>query len=86
MMGAVSILLGNGDGTFQSAVNSAAGKNPAAIAVADLNSDSHLDVAVANIGRDTITVLLGNGDGSFQQPVDYESGTQPGYASLGPSW
>jgi len=75
--GGVSILLGNGDGTFQSAVNIAAGKNPAAIAVADLNGDSHLDVAVANIGRDTITVLLGNGDGSFQQPVEYETGTQP---------
>jgi hypothetical protein len=75
--GGVSILLGNGDGTFQSAVNIAAGKNPVALAVADLNADNHLDVAVANIGRDTITVLLGNGDGSFQQPVDYETGTQP---------
>jgi len=75
--GGVSILMGGGDGTFQSAINIAAGKNPEAIAVGDFNGDSRLDLVLANTGSDTVTVLLGNGDGSFQVPVDYETGTRP---------
>src|SRR5215471_12356574 len=46
--GGVSILLGNGDGTFRAAVNTPAGKNPVSIAVADLNGDNRLDLAVVN--------------------------------------
>src|SRR6266852_4120570 len=46
--GSVSILLGNGDGTFQPANNIAVGKNLVSIAVGDFNGDNRLDVAVAN--------------------------------------
>ncbi len=45
--GNVSILLGNGDGTFQAANNIAAGKNPFSIAVGDFNGDNRLDVVGA---------------------------------------
>jgi hypothetical protein len=75
--GGVSILLGNGDGTFQPAIHVAAGKNPAAIVVGDFNGDTRADVALANTGRATVTVLLGNGNGSFQAAVDYDTGTRP---------
>ena len=61
----VSILLGNGDGTFQSAVNYPAGSSPGSVVVADLNGDGFLDLAVTNYGG-TVNVLLGNGDGTFQ--------------------
>src|SRR5215472_1474075 len=44
----VSILLGNGDGTFRPAVNYATGSLPVGVAVGDLNGDGHLDLAVAN--------------------------------------
>jgi FG-GAP-like repeat/FG-GAP repeat len=80
--GGFSILLGRGDGTFQPAINVAAGKNPQALAIGDFNADSRLDVALANTGSDTVTVLLGNGDGSFQAPADYETGTRPTIAGI----
>jgi Bacterial Ig-like domain (group 3)/FG-GAP-like repeat/Transmembrane protein 131-like N-terminal len=86
--GTVSVLLGNGDGTFQPPVTYGTGGyeingNPAAaVAVADVNGDGKLDVLVTNscvsssdcssIG--TVGVLLGNGDGTFQPAMTYNSG------------
>ena len=83
--GNVSILLGNGDGTFQSAHNIVAGKNPVSIVVGDFNGDGRLDIAVANNGINiqggwlpgNVSVLLGNGDGTFQDHVDYPTGSGP---------
>jgi len=64
--GTVTILLGNGDGTFTATATSpATGGFPVSIAVADFNGDGILDLAVANNGSNTVTVLLGNGDGTF---------------------
>lgn len=68
----VSILLGNGDGTFQTAVNYPAGSSPSMIAVGDFNGDGKLDLAVegdfdAAAGA-SVSILLGNGDGTFQAP------------------
>jgi len=75
--GNVSILLGNGDGTFQPANNFAAGKNPFSVAVGDFNGDSLVDLAVATNGDNTVSVLLGNGDGTFQTHVGYATGIGP---------
>jgi hypothetical protein len=65
--GSVTILLGNGDGTFTLAANNpiTVGSNPLSIAVADLNQDGIPDLAVANYYGSTVSVLLGNGDGTF---------------------
>ncbi len=63
--GGVSILLGKGDGTFQSAVSYPAGSGPRSIVAADFNHDGNLDLAVAS-QSDYIGILLGNGDGTFQ--------------------
>ena len=66
--GSVSILLGNGDGTFQSASNIPAGKNPVSIAVGDFNGDGRPDLAVGDAGDGgSISILLGNGDGTFER-------------------
>jgi hypothetical protein len=74
----VSVLLGNGDGSFQPAVTFAAGSEPSSVAVGDFNGDSIPDLAVANYaGRGTVSVLLGNGDGTFQTAVSYAAGTNP---------
>jgi FG-GAP-like repeat/Putative Ig domain len=64
---AVTILLGNGDGTFSLAHNStfATGSDPGAIVAADFNGDGKLDLVVANQDDSTLTILLGNGDGTF---------------------
>jgi hypothetical protein len=69
----VSVLLGNGDGTFQSEQRYAAG-NPGSIAIGDLDGDNDLDLVVVNIGDATVSVLLGNGDGTFQTAVSYDAG------------
>ena len=63
----VSILLGNGDGTFTQATNSplVVGASPVAIATGDLNGDSHPDLAILNQLDNTVSILLGNGDGTF---------------------
>src|SRR5438128_26398 len=52
----VSILLGNGNGTFQVKQDFATGPNPYALAVADVNGDGKLDLATANYGSDTVSV------------------------------
>jgi FG-GAP-like repeat/Bacterial Ig-like domain (group 3)/FG-GAP repeat len=65
----VSILLGNGDGTFTQAAGSPipVGGFPYFLAVADFNGDGSADVAVTNSTDNTVSVLLGNGDGTFTQ-------------------
>jgi hypothetical protein len=75
----VSVLLGNGDGTFQAAVNYDAGSNPQFVAVGDFNADGKLDLAVVNgsSGIGSVSILLGKGDGTFQAAVSYGVGLQP---------
>jgi FG-GAP-like repeat/Abnormal spindle-like microcephaly-assoc'd, ASPM-SPD-2-Hydin/Cep192 domain 4 len=75
----VSILLSNGDGTFQPHVDYATGANPAWVAVADFNNDGKLDLAVVNATDATVTILLGNGDGTFAPGPEppFLTGTNP---------
>jgi hypothetical protein len=75
--GTVSVLLGNGDGTFQPQVTYAVGNTPWAIVAGDFNGDGRTDLAAANYGDNTISVLLGNGDGTFQPQVTYAVGSSP---------
>jgi FG-GAP-like repeat len=80
--GSVSILRGNGDGTFQPANNLVAGKNPSSIAVGDFNGDGRVDIVTVNSGN-TVSALLGNGDGTFQTHVDYGTGSGPDFVAIG---
>ena len=73
----VSILLGNGNGTFRPAAAYSAGSGPIAIAVGDFNADGKLDLVIANNGSGDVTVFLGNGDGTFQPGVAYSAGSGP---------
>src|SRR5262249_59820150 len=61
----VSVLLGNGDGSFQSQQTFNVGMGPDSVAVADVNGDGRPDIITANYGSHSVSVLLGNGDGSF---------------------
>jgi FG-GAP-like repeat/Abnormal spindle-like microcephaly-assoc'd, ASPM-SPD-2-Hydin len=73
----VSVLLGNGDGTFQPAVNYADGNFPIAGAVAEFNNGK-VDFAVVNDSvPGSVSIFLGNGDGTFQSPVDFATNIEP---------
>ena len=73
----VSVLLGNGDGTFQTQVTYAVGTDPSALVAGDFTGDGRTDLAVANLGSNDVSVLLGNGDGTFQTQVTYAVGSAP---------
>ena len=81
-VGSVSVLLGNGDGTFQPRVDYAAGLAPISVSSTDLNGDGKLDLVVVNSQDNSIFVLLGNGDGTFEAHVDYPV-TSPTVAIVG---
>jgi hypothetical protein len=73
----VSLLLGNGNGSFRDGGTLDAGRPSVALAIADLNGDRLNDLAVIDEGElydSTLKVFLGNGDGTFQGPSSYEPG------------
>ena len=72
-VGTMTILLGNGDGTFTATSETpSAGDSPVFVAVGDFNRDGNLDLAAldstASLGatNGAVTILLGNGDGTFK--------------------
>ncbi|MCA1696661.1 MAG: VCBS repeat-containing protein, partial [Actinobacteria bacterium] len=69
-----SVLLGNGNGTFQARTAYATGGSPTSIVTADLNGDGKSDVVTTDYGGSTASVLLGNGDGTFQARTAYATG------------
>src|SRR5258708_7643290 len=82
--GTVSVLLGNGDGTFQAAQTVAPAAE--ALAVGDFNRDGNLDLAVISSSSywgGTVSVLLGNGDGTFESPLSFDAGDWPSYVAVG---
>ncbi|MGH8395367.1 MAG: FG-GAP repeat domain-containing protein, partial [Pseudomonas sp.] len=79
----VSVLLGNGDGTFQAARYFTGGSFPLSVAVGDFNGDGLADLAVANNGSGNVSVLLGNGDGTFQATRNFGAGSGPRSVAVG---
>ena len=68
---AVTVLLGNGDGTFGTPVTFGSGvQGSDSIAVADFNRDGKPDLVLSSIDAATLSVLLGTGDGGFQPAVN----------------
>jgi len=84
----VSVLLGNGDGTFQAASGTyPAGDDPEAVAVGDFRGNGIRDLAVADnalfSGRSGVSVLLGNGDGTFAAASFFAAGPHPRSLAVG---
>jgi trimeric autotransporter adhesin len=91
----VTILLGNGDGTFMPGrMNPAASFVPNSFAVGDFNGDGIVDLAVTDpcgsgptcvvFTTGSITILLGNGDGTFKVgPAGPGTGTSPVFIATG---
>jgi hypothetical protein len=73
----VSVLLGNGEGVFATAVNYPTGKTPQSVAVGDFNGDLMPDLVVANFDDSNVSVLLGNGLGTFRAAAPSSAGQLP---------
>ena len=83
------VLLGNGNGTFQSVKTlTGFGNGPYWLAVGDFNKDGKPDLAIANQGTPGdptdvggVLVFLGLGNGSFQSPTNYPAGISPNFVT-----
>lgn len=73
----VSILLGNGDGTFSAGATLTTGNAPIAAVTADFNGDGIPDLAVLNETDNTVSIFLGNGDGTFTLKGTFATGKNP---------
>jgi VCBS repeat-containing protein len=81
--GALAVLLGNGDGTFQAQPTTyAVTGNAAGVTLADLNGDGKLDAVIPNQYGTVIDVLIGNCDGTFEPATTYEAGNGPGAVTI----
>ncbi len=79
----VSVLLGIGNGTFNTAVNYATGKGSHFVTVGDLNRDGKPDLAIANASGKSVSILLGVGDGTFNAAVNYAVESGPWSVAIG---
>ena len=75
--GSISALLGNGNGTFQSAVNTTVGTRPRYFAAGDFNRDGKQDLALSQTSSDNnLRILLGNGSGGFSSQSTLSMGVE----------
>ena len=82
--GNVSILLGDGAGSFGAPINFAAGDVPFSVAVGDFNGDGKQDLAVVNLNSADVSILLGDGAGNFGAPINFPiHGSSPQSITVG---
>jgi uncharacterized protein (TIGR03437 family) len=80
----VSVLLGQGNGTFGAATNFDTGDFPIAIVTGDFNADGRLDVVTANQPTtNNVSLLLGNGSGGLGAPTNFSVSGSPTHLAHG---
>lgn len=81
--GEIRIMLGNGDGTFRAPQSIRSGWNPYGVAVGDFNHDDYEDLAVVNVGSNSLMIHLADGHGGFLPPQQHNVGQWPYWVSTG---
>ncbi|HEY7532185.1 MAG TPA: VCBS repeat-containing protein [Nitrospiraceae bacterium] len=79
MSNAVSVWIGNGDGTFRGPTDYSTGKRPLGISFADFNGDHLRDLLVINGQRDSFTTFLGKGNAIFSAGQDSGADAGPNF-------
>jgi hypothetical protein len=69
----LSVLLGNGDGSFQAPVHIATSFRPVSVVAGDFDADGIPDLAVTT-NSGAVGIFLGNGDGTFQAATSFFPG------------
>ncbi|CAF3167606.1 unnamed protein product [Rotaria sp. Silwood2] len=74
----LTILFGSSDGSFRNSMHYSTGydSRPYSMAVADLNNDTHLDIAISNYGTSDVGISYGYGNGTFQNQIRYSTGRE----------
>lgn len=82
--GTAAVLLGNGDGSFQTPHPYAIGGSftASSVAIGDLNDDTYPDLVVASTIENNVSVLIGHGDGTFAAAVPYAVSTYPASVAI----
>jgi hypothetical protein len=81
--GGMSVLAGDGEGTFGAARDLGVGTNLRFVEVIDANRDGKPDLALADADRTYASVLIGRGNGTFEPPVGFAVGAIPSYLASG---
>jgi VCBS repeat protein/Big-like domain-containing protein len=76
----VTILLGNGDGTYGSSQTINLTGEPHGIAVLDVDGDGDWDIVDANVTDDELAMMLNDGNGHFAAPTFFDAGVSGEYA------
>ncbi|HPF40494.1 MAG TPA: FG-GAP-like repeat-containing protein [Phycisphaerae bacterium] len=79
----VSILLGNGDGTFGSRQDVVVGVQTRGIAAYDFDGDGDADIACASAVANHVSILFNDGTGNFGAPVSFDAGGDGEYGLAG---
>jgi VCBS repeat protein/HYR domain-containing protein/thrombospondin type 3 repeat protein len=73
----ISVLIGNGDGTFAAERRYATSASPRQLALGDFNEDGHVDVAVTNYDSGIVSLFAGVGDGTLTSLPSVPTGPRP---------
>jgi hypothetical protein len=73
----ISVLIGNGDGTFQAERRYMTSASPRELALGDFNEDGHVDVAVTTFDSGTVSLFAGAGDGGLVPLASVSTGPRP---------
>jgi hypothetical protein len=82
-LGPISILIGNGSGSFTNTSNIPVGAGPNSVVAADFTGDGKLDLAASVQGNNKVALLTGAGNGSFTGPTDFSVGQFPIHLATG---